>query len=58
MSKKKNINQEQKRVLIFTKEYKGYLDEMPEELRLARESRNPKAAKLFEKWVSPAPIVE
>ena len=43
MAKKKVIEQQkQRRVLVFTKDYVGYLDEMPEELRLAREARKQK----------------
>ena len=42
MEKKKKIEAKQKRVLVFSPEYKGYLDEMPEDLRLAREARKAK----------------
>ena len=31
MEKKKKIEAKQKRVLVFSPEYKGYLDEMPED---------------------------
>ena len=42
MEKKKKIEAKQKRVLVFSPEYKGYLDEMPEELKAIRESRKEK----------------
>ena len=53
MAKKKVL-----KILHICKEYKGYLDEMPQEAKDALVSRNSKAAKLFEKLVAPAPIVE
>lgn len=45
-SKKKVIEPIQ-RVKVVCPEYKGYLDEMPEEIKAIREAR--KDAKLFEK---------
>ena len=42
MEKKKKIEAKQKRVLVFSPEYKGYLDEMPEELKAIREARKAK----------------
>lgn len=41
MAKKKAI-EKVRRTLVFCPEYKGYLDEMPEDLRLAREARKNK----------------
>lgn len=42
---KKKVIEKVRRTLIFSPEYKGYLDEIPEDLKLAREER--KAAKLL-----------
>lgn len=44
MAKKKEI-EKVRRTLIFSPEFTGYLDEMPEDLKLACEER--KAAKLL-----------
>lgn len=49
MAKKKEIEAKQKRVLVFSPDYKGYLDEMPEEAKAALIARNPKAEILFNK---------
>lgn len=47
MAKKKVIETIQ-RTKIFSTEFTGYLDEMPQEAKDAIVVRNPKAAKLFE----------
>ena len=44
MAKKKEIV---KRAVIHCKEYTGYIDEMPEEIKSALIARNPKVAMLF-----------
>ena len=47
MEKKKKIEAKQKRVLVFSPEYRGYLDEMPEEAKAALLKRSPKSEILF-----------
>lgn len=44
----KTVAQQPIKVKIFCTEYKGYLDEMPQEAKDALVARNQKAAKLFE----------
>ena len=44
----KKVTQPIRRTKIFSKEFTGYLDEMPQEAKDALVARNPKAAKLFE----------
>jgi hypothetical protein len=36
---KKKVIEKVRRTLIFSPEYKGYLDEMPEDLKAIREAR-------------------
>ncbi len=52
MAKKK---EKVKRSRIFSNEYNGYLDEMPQEAKDALVARNPKAEQLFKNWVAPTP---
>lgn len=55
MTKKKVIEQIQNRPTIGCIEYKGYLDEMPQEAKDRLIERNPKAEQLFKNWVAPTP---
>ena len=43
------------RTKIFSSEFIGYLDEMPQEAKDRLIERNPKAEQLFKNWVAPTP---
>ena len=54
MAKKKAVTPT-RRVKVFSKDYSGYLDEMPQEAKDRLIERNPKAEQLFKNWVAPTP---
>ena len=55
MAKKAIQTVKVQRPTIGCREFRGYLDEMPQEAKDRLIERNPKAEQLFKNWVAPTP---